>query len=109
MTREMSRQLIQSGLDMLWVSVDGATPESYADVRLGAALPEVMENLTDFSRRAMGDAKAEPELGFVFVAMKRNIHDLPAVMRMGYYLGVEAISGYECASVQQGDEQGDFI
>ena len=57
LTREMSRRLIESGLDMLWVSVDGATPESYADVRLGAALPDVHEEPPDFSRRTMGHAE----------------------------------------------------
>jgi len=88
LTREMSRRLIESGLDMLWVSVDGATPESYADVRLGAALPDVMKNLQTFREERWDMQKTEPHLGFVFVAMKRNIHDLPAVMRMGYYLGV---------------------
>ncbi len=29
------RELIASGLDVLWVSIDGAQSESYADVRLG--------------------------------------------------------------------------
>jgi MoaA/NifB/PqqE/SkfB family radical SAM enzyme len=42
---ELSTQLIEVGLDMLWVSIDGATPESYADVRLGDVLPQVIENL----------------------------------------------------------------
>ena len=44
LTEHLSRQLIKAGVDVLWVSLDGATPESYADVRLGAALPEVMDN-----------------------------------------------------------------
>ncbi len=39
LTERMSRHLIHAGLDLLWVSLDGSTPESYADVRLGAALP----------------------------------------------------------------------
>jgi MoaA/NifB/PqqE/SkfB family radical SAM enzyme len=89
LTREMSRRLIESELDMLWVSVDGATPESYADVRLGAVLPEVISNLIALREERWGVEKSMPGLGFVFVAMKRNIHDLPAVMRMGYYLGVK--------------------
>jgi len=88
LTREVSRRLIESGLDRLWISVDGATPESYADVRLGAALPDVKKNLQTFREEAWETQKTEPDLGFVFVAMKHNIHDLPAVMRMGFYLGV---------------------
>jgi MoaA/NifB/PqqE/SkfB family radical SAM enzyme len=89
---EMSRQLIEAGLDMLWASLDGATPESYADVRLGAALPEVVTNLRNFRNTlALFDDvdvySAKPHIGIVFVAMKRNISDLPSVMRLGYELG----------------------
>jgi len=37
--------MVASGLHRLWVSIDGATPESYEDVRLGDALPQVIENI----------------------------------------------------------------
>jgi MoaA/NifB/PqqE/SkfB family radical SAM enzyme len=92
LTQEMSRQLIGAGLDMLWVSLDGATPESYADVRLGAALPEVLTNLRGLRNAlVLSDDtdlySAKPHIGIVFVAMKRNISDLPSVMRLGYELG----------------------
>jgi MoaA/NifB/PqqE/SkfB family radical SAM enzyme len=40
LTSDMSKGLISAGLDMLWISLDGASPESYADVRLGARLPK---------------------------------------------------------------------
>jgi MoaA/NifB/PqqE/SkfB family radical SAM enzyme len=87
--KAMSTQLVDAGLDMLWVSLDGATPESYKDVRLGAALPEVLANLIDFRHvrwsRHYGEALdifLKPQLGIVFVAMKRNIADLPAVFRL---------------------------
>jgi MoaA/NifB/PqqE/SkfB family radical SAM enzyme len=95
LTQAMSTDLINAGLDMLWVSLDGAKPESYADVRLGAALPEIVENLKQFVniRRPsphvlfFPDPIARPQIGIVFVAMKRNIGDLPAVIRMGMTLG----------------------
>ena len=38
-------ELVRIGLDRPWVSIDGATPESYADVRLWDALPQVAEDL----------------------------------------------------------------
>jgi MoaA/NifB/PqqE/SkfB family radical SAM enzyme len=46
-------QLIESKLDMLWVSLDGASPECYTDVRLGDALPVVIENLTQLRTGAV--------------------------------------------------------
>jgi MoaA/NifB/PqqE/SkfB family radical SAM enzyme len=84
--------LIEDGLDVLWVSIDGATPESYADVRLGAALPDVLSNITQFNNsRSYSDYftsyEVKPQIGIVFVAMKRNIADLPSVLRLGNRLG----------------------
>ena len=88
-----SQQLIQAGLDMLWVSLDGATPESYEDVRLGALLPRVIENIRTFreSRRTWA-YHPKPEIGIAFVAMERNIHDLPKVIELGRSVGAVRFS-----------------
>src|SRR3990172_6746911 len=48
LVEDVACQLIAARLDALWVSIDRATPESYADVRLGAALPEVIANVERF-------------------------------------------------------------
>jgi MoaA/NifB/PqqE/SkfB family radical SAM enzyme len=113
LSREVSRALIEAGLDTLWVSLDGIRPESYSDVRLGALLPQVLENLETFKsvRREQQLAAMSPEertifspglgavrqswylpephpvLGIVFVAMKRNIGDMSGVIGETYKLG----------------------
>ena len=79
----MARGLMDAGLDMLWVSLDGATPESYADVRLGHELPRIIDNLKTLRRMRWSAGSRTPQLGVAFVAMKRNIHDLPAVVALG--------------------------
>ena len=84
---EMAWRLIDAGLDRLWVSIDGASPESYADVRLGDHLPEIVANLERLS--SMRD---HPELGISFVAMRRNSADLPAVMDLAERLGANRFS-----------------
>ncbi len=85
-----SRQLVDGGLDMVWVSIDGASPESYADVRLGAALPEVLANLDRLRElRESWTYFPTPEIGITFVAMKRNIADLPEVIKMGRRVGAK--------------------
>jgi len=94
LSERMSRELIDAGLDMLWVSLDGSTPESYADVRLGAALPQVLRNLRVFGELAgsssyfsLSYAGPRPQIGIAFVAMRRNIVDLPSVVLLGSRLG----------------------
>lgn len=80
---EQARQLIEANLDVLWVSLDGAKPESYTDVRLGANLPQVLENVTRFRNLRPPSHRPRPEIGIVFVAMRRNIDDLPDVLALG--------------------------
>ncbi len=89
LTRDMSKRLLEAGLDMLWVSLDGATPESYVDVRLGSALPEVLANISAYRNAMQAEYSQTAELGIVFVAMKRNIADLPALLKLGRELGAK--------------------
>jgi MoaA/NifB/PqqE/SkfB family radical SAM enzyme len=83
----LSRQLVAARLDRLWVSLDGARPESYADVRLGAELPQVLDNLTALREARALAHQPVPELGIAFVAMRRNIGDLPDLLGLGASLG----------------------
>jgi MoaA/NifB/PqqE/SkfB family radical SAM enzyme len=97
LTKPVVDGLIDVGLDMLWVSLDGASPECYADVRLGDALPVVLQNLSylrtqKYLRFGGSNWSGHPKLGIAFVAMQRNIHDLNEVIRMGNRLGAVEFS-----------------
>lgn len=97
LTEQVSRRLVDLKLDWLWVSLDGASPECYADVRLGNALPVVIENLIRLRTqkfRAYGTSvwAGFPKLGIAFVAMRRNIHDLSEVVKLGTRLGAVEFS-----------------
>jgi MoaA/NifB/PqqE/SkfB family radical SAM enzyme len=92
LTERRSRQLIAAGLDVRWVSIDGATPESYADVRLGAELPKVIANVACFRRQRRGSHYPTPKVGLAFVAMRRNAQDLSAVLHLGRRLGATLFS-----------------
>lgn len=84
----LAAQLITAGLDTLWVSLDGASAESYADVRLSDSYGGVLQNIAayrDLYRKIKGD---EPDIGVVFVAMKRNINEFPALIRQSTRLGI---------------------
>ncbi len=98
LTYEMSKNLIQAGLDFLWLSLDGATPESFADVRLGTTLPLILKNMESYQAALVSEMikdrhpveRSVPiSLGIVFVAMKRNIAELPDVVALARKLGAE--------------------
>ncbi len=90
--KAMSLALLDSGLNRIWVSLDGAKPESYADVRLGASLPHVVDNLALLHRLRLNHPTSTLRLGIAFVAMRRNIADLPALIRLGQKLGASKFS-----------------
>jgi MoaA/NifB/PqqE/SkfB family radical SAM enzyme len=97
LTESVARRLIDLNLDMLWVSLDGASAECYADVRLGDLLPVVLSNLVHlrslkYQRFGLSIWSGHPRLGIAFVAMKRNIHDLGEVIRLGSRLGATEFS-----------------
>jgi MoaA/NifB/PqqE/SkfB family radical SAM enzyme len=87
LTEKRARSLIDAGLDLLWISIDGATPESYSDIRLGAELPKVLKNLERFRLMRPAGHNPKPEIGIAFVAMKRNINELPKVLVMARHFG----------------------
>jgi MoaA/NifB/PqqE/SkfB family radical SAM enzyme len=97
LTEEVARRLIELNLDMLWVSLDGASAECYSDVRLGDSLPIVLENLTrlrslKYQKFGISSWSGYPKLGIAFVAMRRNIQDLGEVIRLGTRLGAVEFS-----------------
>ncbi len=55
----------------------------------GAALPEVLANIAAFRDARRREYLQRAQLGIVFVAMKRNMADLPALLKMGRELGAK--------------------
>lgn len=92
LTPEVRSKLVELQIDRLWVSLDGATPASYADVRLGDELPRVLDNLAALQKLLRSTGSAAPRLGIAFVAMRRNIADLPQVIDLGKKLGADLFS-----------------
>jgi len=107
LTEKKSQQLIDSGLDVLWVSIDGASPESYADVRMGAELPKIIENLRRLFKMRKGGHFPKPEIGVAFVAMKRNINDLPKIIKMGHTFGARyySVSNVQPVTIELQEER----
>lgn len=87
LTPELSHSLIDAGLDILWVSLDGADGDSYSDVRTGAGWQDVLQNVTGFTNARSVAQPPHPELGIAFVAMRSNLEQLPRLLSLGYHLG----------------------
>lgn len=88
---DVARKLIEARLDMLWVSLDGATPDVYAHVRTGAELPRVLEHVKKFRELADAVTGSSPGVGIIFVATRSNVGQLPELLRLADRLRVRRI------------------
>jgi len=79
--------LLDAGLDTLWVSIDGASPECYVDVRKEGDLPRVIENLERLRDLKIQRRSETPEIAISFVAMRRNLAELPEVLKLEHRIG----------------------
>ncbi len=79
---ERAERCVSCGLDVLHVSIDGATAETYERIRVRSRFDKVMHNLRlllDARRRL---ASARPHLHLVMVIMRQNLHELPELVRL---------------------------
>jgi len=71
---EMSKNLIEAGLDKLICSVDGCTKEVYESVRVGANFETVLQNIKDLQRIKKELNSETPKLRIQMVDTPKN-HD----------------------------------
>jgi radical SAM protein with 4Fe4S-binding SPASM domain len=88
LTRERAERLVRAGLDWLHISVDGATADTYERIRHGSNFARVRKNIIGLVE-AMRDLEASrPAVQLVFVAMRRNVAELPALVRLAHEWGI---------------------
>jgi radical SAM protein with 4Fe4S-binding SPASM domain len=88
LTREKSERLVTAGLDWLNVSVDGATAATYESIRDGSDFARVRMNVIDLVDVMRARRAERPTVSLVFVAMRRNVRELPDLVRLAARWGV---------------------
>ncbi len=88
---EWAHKLIESGLDELRVSIDGADAKTYALIRGAPLFHKVVSNLKRFIeiQSELGAARPRPSLWMT--GMKENIGELPDVIRLAARIGVPEV------------------
>ncbi len=80
---------VESGLDHMELSIDGATQAVYQRFRRNGDLELVMSNIRKLveAKRVLG--KSSPVLSWNFLAFEHNVHEIPDALRMAGTLGVD--------------------
>ena len=94
LSERRAEECVASGLKRLCVSLDAADPAAYEYIRIGSRFDRVMRNLERLVQAKRRLGRGEPALWLVAVAMRRNLEELPELVRLAHRYG------FECVSVQ---------
>ncbi len=79
---------VESGLDFMGLSIDGATQPVYERFRRNGDLQLVLDNLRKLVEAKRKLKKRYPVLAWNFLAFEHNAHEIPAAARMAREFGV---------------------
>lgn len=101
-----SQRLLDLDLDLLAVSVAGATPQTHAAIRVGSDLLQILNNL-----RRLLDLRARrkvphPKVEIFFLMTKTNMAELPAVVELAASVGADELVATNLDYVPTEDQDG---
>lgn len=91
LTEKKGREIIESGLDRLIVSVDGADAETYSLYRKGGEYQKVINNISDFMKLRKAMKSYKPMVELQFIVFKHNEHQIKEIKKIGMDLGVDLV------------------
>jgi radical SAM protein with 4Fe4S-binding SPASM domain len=92
LSERRAQRCVDSGLERIFVSLDGATAQTYEFIRERARFDKVIRNVRRLVAARERSGGGRPALAIVAVAMRRNLHELPMLVRLASDLGAEQFS-----------------
>jgi MoaA/NifB/PqqE/SkfB family radical SAM enzyme len=88
---QMAEQLLDRGIDLLAISIAGATPETHARIRVGSDLPALLENIARLVALRKRRAGSRPKVELAYLMTRANLPELPAAVEIAGRLGVDEV------------------
>ncbi len=90
--KEYAELLVTSNFDLLSVSIDGAKAKTNDTIRRGSSLKTVLEGIDKINKFKYAQSDLTyPYLSFVFCAMRSNIEELPALIKLAHDYRIERV------------------
>lgn len=89
---ECAKQIVESGLDRLIISIDGTTQEVYEKYRVGGKLEKAIQAVNDIVRWKKILKKPHPFVEIQFIVMKHNEHQINEIKSLVKKLKIEKLT-----------------
>jgi radical SAM protein with 4Fe4S-binding SPASM domain len=90
-SEKKAREVVESGLDRLIISIDGTTQETYEQYRIHGELSKVIEGTKNILQAKKTLRSKTPHVIFQFLVVKPNEHQVPEVFQLAKDLGVDEV------------------
>lgn len=81
-----------AGLGDLRVSLDAATPETYARIRGADVFARILRNVEAFTTRRVGQGDARPTVSVWATVVRENLDELPELVRLAGEVGAREVN-----------------
>ncbi|MCK4393653.1 radical SAM protein [Candidatus Bipolaricaulota bacterium] len=94
------KKIVDSGLDIIGISIDGATKETYESIRVGATFEKLLDNIKTLTSVMEESSSDKPKIVFSIVKMKKNIKEVPLLVDMADELNAKKVvaTNLDCVS-----------
>ncbi len=92
LNKAMIGRVIESELDELCISIDGATPRTFAYLRSGADFHTVVRNVSELLRRRNEAGKRAPRVHIACAVSKYNVWQMKAMVRLTHEMGADKLA-----------------
>lgn len=89
--KKKAKEIVQSGLDRLIISIDGLTQETYENYRVNGKLSKVIEGTKHLVAAKKQLKSRTPHLIFQFLAVRPNEHEIPQIDALAKEVGVDEV------------------
>jgi len=82
LTEEIARELVNSQIDLIIISIDGASKETYEKIRVGGDFETLVNNINYLVNYRKKIKARKPMIRLQFVKMQENMHEFEAYQKM---------------------------
>ncbi|MDD5012034.1 MAG: radical SAM protein [Candidatus Nanoarchaeia archaeon] len=92
LNEENITKILETGVDVLSISIDGTTKKSYEQIRVGGNFDTVRQNVKRLVEER-NKVNSSTEVHMFFVLQAKNIQELPNFVKLADELGVNYVAG----------------
>jgi len=97
--KDRLKRILDSGIDWICISMDGATADVYNEIRIGSDFERVCANVANIAELRTGKT---PKTMINFVLMRINFHQVEDMLYLAARLGIDQVNFKQC-DVIRGD------